>query len=77
MRGRLGYRLWLPFALTVALWIALVFATAALISDTWADLAGLLYLLASPLVYRLFAWSVRGDREPVAADRERAGTPGE
>lgn len=77
MRGRLGYRLWLPFALTATLWISLVFAVAALVSDTWADLAGLLYLLASPLVYRLFAWLVREDREPTAADRKLAGTPGE
>lgn len=39
---------------TIAAWFLVIFATAALVSDTWADLVGLFYLLASPLVDRVF-----------------------
>lgn len=51
MDGEYGYRVWLPIIVTGAVWIGLVFAIAALVSDTWADLIGLFYLMASPFIY--------------------------
>lgn len=51
MVGEYGYEVWLPIIVTGAVWMALIFATAALVSKTWADLIGLLYLMASPFIY--------------------------
>lgn len=52
MEGEFGYKVWLPVVVTVAVWIALIFAIAALVSKMWADLIGLFYLMASPFIYR-------------------------
>lgn len=52
MDGKYGYRVWLPIIVTGTVWIGLVFAIAALVSKTWADLIGLFYLMASPFIYR-------------------------
>lgn len=46
-----GYEVWLPIVVTGAVWMGLIFAIAALVSRTWADLIGLLYLMASPFIY--------------------------
>lgn len=43
---------WLPVVATVSLFLLIVFATDAVASRTWADLVGLLYLVASPFLYR-------------------------
>lgn len=51
MVGRYGYEVWLPIIVTGAVWMGLIFAIAALVSRTWADLIGLLYLMASPFIY--------------------------
>lgn len=42
---------WLPVAVTGALFFLVVFGTDAVASTTWADLAGIAYLLASPAVF--------------------------
>lgn len=72
MKSRFGYKTWLPFALTVVLWMGLVFAIAAVVSKTWADLFGLFYLLASPYIYRGFTRVVAEER--TATDVERIDT---
>lgn len=41
----------LPIVSTVALFLAVVFGTDAIASRTWADLLGLVFLMASPFVY--------------------------
>lgn len=69
MKSRLGYRTWLPFAMTVVLWVGLVFAIAAVVSKTWADLFGLFYLLASPYVYRGFTRVFAEERTKTDAER--------
>ncbi len=52
MASQYGYKVWLPAVVTLAVWIGLLFFIAALLSNMWADLIGLLYLLASPFIYR-------------------------
>lgn len=59
MRGRVDVRTWLPLVVTVAAWVLVVYVTARLVTDTWADLVGLLFLVASPFLYRLITSSVR------------------
>lgn len=51
MDGEYGYKIWLPIIVTGTVWIGLVFAIAALVSNMWADLIGLFYLMASPFIY--------------------------
>lgn len=46
------YRIWLPLILTVFIWLLAVFGIAEFVSKTWADLIGLFYLAASPIIYR-------------------------
>lgn len=62
MRGLDGLEIWLPLGLTVAIWMVAVFGIAAAVSKTWADLFGLFYLAASPLVYRSLESLVRVER---------------
>lgn len=62
MRGLHGYEIWLPLGLTVAIWMVAIFGIAAFVSKTWADLFGLFFLLASPVVYRSFKSLVGEER---------------
>lgn len=52
MAEQLDPALWMPITVTIGLMFLLVFAVASLASNTIADLVGLAYLLASPLIYR-------------------------
>lgn len=58
MLGDVRTRQWLPLLATGVLFVAVVYAAYAAASSTWADLAGLVYLLASPAVYRVFVAAV-------------------
>lgn len=51
MKGRFGYKVWLPSVVTLVLLVIVVFVTAWLVSNTWADLIGLFYLMASPFIH--------------------------
>lgn len=52
MRGLDGLRGWMPVIVTGGLFVVVVGGVALLASATLADLVGLIYLLASPAVYR-------------------------
>lgn len=65
MDGPPGYTVWLPVVVTVVGLFLLVFGLARFVSNMWADLLGLFYLLASPLIYRFLRSRVSGrDAEP-------------
>lgn len=51
MEGWLGYKVWLPSVVTVALLFIVIFVIAGFISNTWADLIGLFYVIASPFIH--------------------------
>lgn len=51
MEGWFGHKVWLPLVVTVTILFIVVFATTWLVSNTWADLLGLFYLMASPFIY--------------------------
>lgn len=74
MDGDIGYEMWLPIVVTVSVWILMVFAVAAAVSKTWADLSGLLYLMASPFVYRGLKSVVGVDAEGPEPGLERTPT---
>lgn len=73
MDGPLGYRMWLPVVVTVAGLFLLVFGIARVASDTWADLLGLFYLLASPFVYRSLRARVGASEGSTDATRDGVG----
>lgn len=73
MDGEYGYRVWLPIIVTGAVWIGLVFAIAALVSNMWADLIGLFYLMASPFIYGGLQSLMR--ERPPDDEGQRGGIP--
>lgn len=79
MNGRFGYEIWLPSVLTVALLFIVVFVTAWLVSNTWADLIGLFYLMVSPIIHGFLKSLMRerpGGRK-TSRDRPDAGNAGQ
>lgn len=52
MRGTLGLRVWLPLVVTLVGLLLVSFGLDAVAGTAIADLGGLLYLLASPALYR-------------------------
>lgn len=44
---------WLPLVITIALFVAVEYVTYIEGSKLWADMAGVIYVLAAPGVYRL------------------------
>lgn len=52
MRGTLGLRVWLPLVVTGTGLLVVSFGLDAVAATSIADLGGLLYLLASPALYR-------------------------
>lgn len=71
MDGSTGGRRWLPELVTGLVFVILVGGTALAVSPMFADLVGLMYLLASPFVYRgirtVFAWGAAPARAGTAS----------
>lgn len=73
MAGQYGYKVWLPIVLTLAVWMGLIFVIAALVSKTWADLFGLIYLMASPFIYSGLKSIIGVDASGTGAKLDRFG----
>lgn len=67
---------WLPVVVTIGLWLLGIGLFAAFVSNTWADLVGLLSLPAAPVVYRTLTAAVGDDPERVAVDTAATRDPG-